>query len=252
MFQNSGRWPFGSHWPKSSRKERMRTFAPSALLVAAAPAERGLEAVLLDRVEQRDRLEPVARGARAGLVGHATVVDRFLHGGDDQSRPDVLHHLVAVVDDLGEVVAGVDVASPGTAGRPARTPCGRDGAAPRGPRRPRRAPTPRSSRRPLPRITWMALGLEGPEVRDLGAHSSSRRRRTRRCSRDGHGAWREPRAIRTRSSPARPNGLRGRRPAGCRGRIRSTRTPGRGGDGRGDRDRARSARRPCPSTRRVD
>ena len=36
-----------------------------ALLVAAGAAEGGLEAVLLDRVEQRHRLEPVARGARA-------------------------------------------------------------------------------------------------------------------------------------------------------------------------------------------
>src|SRR3954469_21305301 len=42
-----------------------------ALLVAARPAERGVEAVLLDRVEQRRRLQPVARRARAGLLDDA-------------------------------------------------------------------------------------------------------------------------------------------------------------------------------------
>src|SRR5206468_7651134 len=41
---------------------------PRALLVAPRAAERGVEAVLLDRVEQRDRLEAIARGARPGLL----------------------------------------------------------------------------------------------------------------------------------------------------------------------------------------
>src|SRR3954469_4552202 len=57
---------------------------PRALLVAARAAERGVEAVLLDRVEQRRRLQAVARRARAGLLDDAPAVDRLLHRGDDQ------------------------------------------------------------------------------------------------------------------------------------------------------------------------
>src|SRR5215210_1135848 len=76
-----------------------------ALLVAAGAAERGVEAVLGDRVEQRGRLQPVARGARAGLLGHAALVDRLLHGRDDRLR----HAPVAELDRLREVVAGVHV-----------------------------------------------------------------------------------------------------------------------------------------------
>ena len=55
-----------------------------ALLVPARAAERRVEPVLLDGVEQRDGLEPVARGARAGLVDRAALVDRVLDRGDDQ------------------------------------------------------------------------------------------------------------------------------------------------------------------------
>src|SRR6185437_6079076 len=39
-----------------------------ALLVAARAADRGVELVLLDRIEQRRRLQPVARSTRAGLL----------------------------------------------------------------------------------------------------------------------------------------------------------------------------------------
>src|SRR5207245_11031632 len=55
-----------------------------ALLVAARAADRRVEAVLLDRVEQRRRLQLVARGARARLLDDAPLVDRLLHRGDDQ------------------------------------------------------------------------------------------------------------------------------------------------------------------------
>jgi hypothetical protein len=80
-----------------------------ALLVPARAAEGRLEAVLLERVEQRDGLQPVARGARAGLLDHAPAVDRVLDARDDQLRADLGDHPVAVLDHLGEVVAGVDV-----------------------------------------------------------------------------------------------------------------------------------------------
>src|SRR5439155_21059317 len=43
------------------------------LLVAARAADRAVEAVLFERIEQRDGLEAVARRARAGLLDHAAV-----------------------------------------------------------------------------------------------------------------------------------------------------------------------------------
>ena len=82
---------------------------PGALLVAAGAAEGRLEAVLLEGVEQGDRLEPVARRAGAVLLDHPAGVDRLLHGGHDQARVELLDHPVAVLHDLGEVVARVHV-----------------------------------------------------------------------------------------------------------------------------------------------
>src|SRR3954453_2075817 len=82
---------------------------PRALLVAPRAAERRVEAVLLDRVEQRRRLEAVARGVRPGLLDHAAAVDRLLHRGDAEPLAELGHAAVAERDDLGEVVAGVDV-----------------------------------------------------------------------------------------------------------------------------------------------
>ena len=80
-----------------------------ALLVAAGAAHRGVEAVLGDGVEQRRRLQLVARGARAGLLGDPAAVDRVLNACDDQSLVELGHAPVAELDHLGEVVAGVDV-----------------------------------------------------------------------------------------------------------------------------------------------
>src|SRR3954469_4538610 len=80
-----------------------------ALLAGARAAERGVEAVLLDRVEQRRRLQAVARRARPGLLDHTAAVDRILHRGDDEPLAELGHAAVAVLDDLGEVVARVHV-----------------------------------------------------------------------------------------------------------------------------------------------
>src|SRR5215210_2119701 len=57
---------------------------PRTLLVAARAAQAGVEAVRLDRVEQRRGLQAVARGARPALLDDPPAVDRLLHGGDDQ------------------------------------------------------------------------------------------------------------------------------------------------------------------------
>ena len=76
------------------------------LLVAAGAAERGVELVLADRAQQRHRLQRVAR--RDGL-DDAAGVDVVLHLGDDQSDAGIRDELVAGLQDLVEVVAGVDV-----------------------------------------------------------------------------------------------------------------------------------------------
>ena len=79
------------------------------LLVAPRPADRRVEAVLLDRVEQRRRLQPVARRARAGLLDDAPLVDRLLHRRDHEALAELGDAAVAVLDRLREVVPGVDV-----------------------------------------------------------------------------------------------------------------------------------------------
>src|SRR3954447_1017818 len=79
------------------------------LLVAPRAAHRSIEPVLLDRVEQRRRLQLVARRARAGLLLHAALVDRLLHARDDEPLAELRHATVAELDHLGEVVSRVDV-----------------------------------------------------------------------------------------------------------------------------------------------
>ena len=83
-----------------------------ALLVAAGAAERGVEAALLDRVEQRLRLQPVARRADLVLVpllADAAGVDRVLDPGGDQALAELADAALDVLHDLREVVAGVHV-----------------------------------------------------------------------------------------------------------------------------------------------
>src|SRR5690606_2002031 len=82
---------------------------PGLLLVAAGTAEDGVEAVLLDGLEQRHGLQAVAAGAGAGLLDDLAGVDGLLDAGDDQPQAQLGHPAVAELDDLGEVVPGVDV-----------------------------------------------------------------------------------------------------------------------------------------------
>ena len=63
--------------------------------------------MLGDRVEQRDRLQPVARGPRAGLLDDAPAVDRVLHARDDQALAELGDAAVAELDHLREVVLRV-------------------------------------------------------------------------------------------------------------------------------------------------
>src|SRR5438067_1798800 len=82
---------------------------PAPLLVAAGAADRRVEAVLLDRVEQRRRLQPVARRTRSCLLDDAALVDRLLHGRDDEPLAELRDAAVAVLDRLREVVPRIDV-----------------------------------------------------------------------------------------------------------------------------------------------
>ena len=78
-------------------------------LVTAGAADRGVEAVLLDRIEQRRGLKSVARRARPCLLDDASPVDRLLHGCDDEALVELGDAAVAELDHLGKVVARVDV-----------------------------------------------------------------------------------------------------------------------------------------------
>ncbi len=79
------------------------------LLVAAGPTEGGVEAVLLDGVEQRRGLQAVARCPRARLLDDAALGDRVFDAGHDQALAELGDAAVAELDRFGEVVPGVDV-----------------------------------------------------------------------------------------------------------------------------------------------
>ncbi len=101
--------------------------------------------------------------------------------------------------------------------------------------------TGRSNSAATSRITWIASDSSarrwvswGRGAPTLIASSTSSRR-----------------AGRTRSCRCPPSGPRGRRPAACRARSRSTRSPGRAAGCRGGRARGSAARGPCRSSRRA-
>src|SRR4051794_15972757 len=81
---------------------------PGLLLVAAGAAEDGPELVLVDAAQEGDGLQPVAGRARV-VLGHPARVDVVLDAGHDQPQAVLLHGLVPELDDLVEVLAGVDV-----------------------------------------------------------------------------------------------------------------------------------------------
>src|SRR3954447_8068693 len=102
---SSARWRRGSHWPKSSRKEKMRSLALARSSSRRAPpnaAPKPCSAMASTRVtvrsrlrdegvEQGPRLQPVAGRARAGLLAHAALVDGLLDGGHDQPLAQLGH-----------------------------------------------------------------------------------------------------------------------------------------------------------------
>ena len=216
---SSGRWFLGSHWPKSSRKREDALLGAGALLVAAGAAEGGVEAVLGDRVEQRRRLQAVARRARTGLLAHAAGVDRVLDVGDDQPLAELLDEPVAELDHLGEVVPGVDVHHREREASRAERLLGQAH------QHDRVLAAAEQQHRPLELGGDLThdedrLGLERLQVRELvlGLSVTSSFAWQRFSSDDG---------CRTRSCPRRPSGRRGRCRAACTARSRSNRSPGR-------------------------
>ena len=93
-----------------------------ALLVAAGAAEGGVEIVRGDRVEQGDCLQPVARGARPGLIDDAPLLDRVLHRGDDQAARRSRRSAGRGTRSPRGSCAPYRRASPGTESLPAETP----------------------------------------------------------------------------------------------------------------------------------
>lgn len=63
--------------------------------------------MLVDRVEQRLGLQGVAQPV--GALAQASVVEVVLDARDLEAQTEALDRGVAVLEDLGEVVAGVDV-----------------------------------------------------------------------------------------------------------------------------------------------
>ena len=87
----------------------MRSFARARSSSRRAPpnaASKRCSAMASSRVTVCRRLR---EAPGAGLLAHAAGVDRLLHGGDDEPDAELLDAPVAVLDDLREVVAGVDV-----------------------------------------------------------------------------------------------------------------------------------------------
>ena len=82
---------------------------PGTLLVATSAAEHCVEALLGDGVEQGDGLQRVTRCAEAADVADAATSNRLLDGGDEQVDLELLDRAIAELDDLFEVVPGVDV-----------------------------------------------------------------------------------------------------------------------------------------------
>ena len=77
------------------------------LLVATTTAKGGREAVLLDGVEQRPDLEPVARGL--AIVDDDPVGDGIVDAGNDDGDAQPVNPIVTGLEHLGEVQAGVDL-----------------------------------------------------------------------------------------------------------------------------------------------
>jgi hypothetical protein len=114
-FHTSGRWSFGSHWPNSSRNEKIRSSGARFLLVASSAADEGVETVLLCGLEQDQRLNPVTGAVRL-LTRHAA------GSRPEHSRPAAPallgHHPVPELEHLRKFGPVSTAVGPGTATEP--------------------------------------------------------------------------------------------------------------------------------------
>ena len=106
-FHSLGRWLRGIPLAKLVAQGHDAFLGAGLLLVAARAAEDDVVVVARDRVEQRHRLERVARAV--GALAQAAVVDVVLDRRDLQAQAQALDGRVAEREHLVEVVAGVDV-----------------------------------------------------------------------------------------------------------------------------------------------
>lgn len=79
------------------------------LLVAARSADRCVELVFFDGIEQGGRLQAVAAGIVTRLLLDAPRIDRLLYGADDELRPEAFDQSVAILDRFAEIVSGIDM-----------------------------------------------------------------------------------------------------------------------------------------------
>ena len=107
--QSSGRCAFGSHWPNSSRKEKMRSLARAFSSSRRAPpmqASKPCSAIVSSSVTACAALRESVAGLRRRTV---PLLDRVFDRADDQALAQFGHARVAEGDHFVEVVAGVDV-----------------------------------------------------------------------------------------------------------------------------------------------
>ena len=207
----------------------MRSFARARSSSRRAPPKAASKPCCGDRVQQRHRLQAVARGPRPRLLDGAARVDRLLHARHDQQLSQLRHAAVAELDHLGEVVAGVHVHQRERERRRAERLLGE------AQQHDRVLAAAEQQHRSLEFRGDLAhhvdrLALQRPQVTQLWALRDAHHAHCARLAVHASSpfiALPRRRANHTRSCPCPPSGPRGRCPAGCTARSRSRRTPGR-------------------------
>ena len=79
------------------------------LLITSATTQCRIEAILLDRIQQRRDLQAVPRRIRSFFFLNFTLVDRPLNRAHDKASPQLLHKSIPILESLREVMTGIDV-----------------------------------------------------------------------------------------------------------------------------------------------
>jgi hypothetical protein len=91
----------GCHWPKLSRWLKMRSLA-RAFSSSRRAADQGVEAELVDRLQQRHRLVHIARFAGV-CQAHGAARHGVFHAAHDQLGAQFLGSLVAEIGHFGKL-----------------------------------------------------------------------------------------------------------------------------------------------------